>query len=962
MGLSAILRAERHGRPLVWHLAIFAAALAAPVFVFIAVLMAQVATSERARYERVAADRAGEIAEAVDRELAGFAAAARALATDPALAQGRLAGFATRARDALAVEDADVLVTTRDGTLLLDTRANAGPPSDANLADGAGEAIYAWDRLSPSGAVVSDLILSPAGPAPTVTVSARAELSDGTPILVSIALPAARFLSDKEVAAPFTASLFDRRGVLLARSRAHEEHVGIQAPESLLARTADGSGIFYAANRAGEPSLFGYARTRLGQWTVLAFVPEDVARAGWRTMLTTLAGLGVGLVALAAGLATWYGRQASAAIGRLARMARAVGDGETPAPVATPVREANEVGEALALAARNLRERGVELGESERRLRAVLDSLIALVAVLEPDGTLVEINRAPLRATRRTRAEVIGRKLWDALPWSADAEARAVLRRAVREAAAGASPRFDLEAPRGDGTRIVLDLQISPLRDATGGVSRLVVSALDITARERAAADLRESEERLRLAVEAGRLGSYEVTLASDRCLVTPRTAEIFGVPAAALSHHADWMQFVLPEDRGLVGNAIGEALGDGGRSRCVFRVVRPTGEIRFVASSALVERDADARPVRLIGVLLDVTDERRAVEEMRRTSDLLRVIGETTPDPIWVRDAHGRFAFVNPALARLLGTDAAALIGETGESAEGVERAAQLEGHPQIAAFDSDLAVIGAGAPVVVEEEALPPFEHRRTYLVSKTPMRDERGRVTGLVCVGSDISDRKRSEERQTLMVRELHHRVKNSLATVQAIANATARTATDIAAFREAFNARIISLARTHTLLTENAWGVIPLRDLLEAELSPYETAPEPAGETPRVRLDGPDVALPSDVALSIGMAVHELTTNAVKYGALSTPAGRLAVAWSVVTRDGRRGLSFTWTESHGPPVSPPKRQGFGTRLLRHMLGGQFNSDVDMRFDPEGLVFTLSVPLIDRVAPGERAAAAE
>ena len=278
---------------------------------------------------------------------------------------------------------------------------------------------------------------------------------------------------------------------------------------------------------------------------------------------------------------------------------------------------------------------------------------------------------------------------------------------------------------------------------------------------------------------------------------------------------------------------------------------------------------------------------------------DLLRVIGETAPDPIWVRDAQGRFAFVNPALGRLVGVEAGALIGETGSDTDVSERAAApddgsaarpRQAHPRIAGFEADMAVIRAGAPQVVEEEAAPPRDHRRTFLVSKTPMLDARGRVSGLVCVASDISDRKRAEERQALMVRELHHRVKNSLATVQAIANATARTATDIAAFREAFNARIISLARTHTLLTENAWGVIPLRDLLATELAPYETAPGglrpgPGDGARRVFMQGPDVALPSDVALSIGMAVHELATNAVKYGALSTEAGTLSVTWSI-----------------------------------------------------------------------------
>ncbi|MGJ3263350.1 MAG: PAS domain S-box protein [Salinarimonas sp.] len=938
--MSAAGSATPHGRPLVWHLAVFAAALTAPVFVFVAILMWWVTQAEEARFERAAVSRAVEIAAAVDRELAGLAAAARALATDPALDEGRLDIFADRAIAAIGSVDAAVLVTTRDGARLLDTRLPRG------VRPAAPDAAYAWERLSPSGAIVSDLIRAggDAPMEPIVAVNARTLVDGTTPALVSIALPSGALLEGLNIRPPLVAALFDRRAVVLARSLDHADFVGFEAPETLLARTAGGPGVFHATTLDGVPSLFGHARTRLGQWTVLAFVPESVASASARAMLGTLAVLGLTLAGLAGGLAALFGRRAAASIRRVRRMARLVGLGETPDPVVTSVREANEVGEALAQAARDLRDRSADLARSERRLHEMLDNLIALVAVLEPDGTLVDINRAPLRAVGRTRREVVGRKLWEIFHWSDQAPARAALRGLVREAAAGGAPRTDVEVSREDGTRVVLDLQIAPLRDADGGAARLAAAALDATERERAGASLRESEERLRLAIEAGRLGSWDVALETGQCVVSERTAEIFGVEPKALALQADWLQFVLPEDRAEIQQALAAAIAEDRPYRTVFRVVRPSGEIRFVASRALIKRDARGRAEHVIGVHLDVTDERRAEEELRRAVDLLHVIGETAPDPIWVRDAKGRFAFVNPALARLIGAEPAALVGEAGPAA--TPKAG-------IAGFAADMAVMDAGEGRAIEEDWAGPGGARRTFLVSKTPMRDERGRVSGLVCVATDISERKRAEERQTLMVRELHHRVKNSLATVQAIANATARTATDIAAFREAFNARIVSLARTHTLLTENAWGVIPLRDLLVAELAPYEPGPGAVEGASRVLMRGPDVALPSDVALSIGMAAHELATNAVKYGSLSTPTGTLRVEWSVETTDGGRSLRLSWIERGGPPVTPPTRQGFGTRLLRHMLGGQLRSDVEMRFDPEGLSFTLGVPLVERAA---------
>lgn len=931
----------RPGRSLVWHLALFASALVVPAFLFIAILMAQVASGERARYERTATTRAVETAAAIDAELAGLAAAARAFATDPALAGGELDAFAARARAVLRQDEADVVVTDADGRRLVDTRAAA-------QADGATpDPAFAWERLSPGGSPVSDLIEPQAGE-PLVAVSARASIGEGVPLLVSIAIPARRVLppiGDTD----FTHLVYDRRGLAVSSSRDHERVVGARAEPGLVALTAAGAGHFTKTDARGDPMLAGHARTVLSDWTVLATIPQASARAQGTRMLLALSALGLGLFAIASGMAIVFGRRAADAIGRLETMARAVGSGRRPEPLVSRVREANAVGDTLVAAADALALRAAELGASERRLREVLDNLFAVVAVMEVDGTLVEVNRTPLRAMGLARGALIGCRAWEVPPFSEAPASAALVMQAVERAREGVSSRFDLDIARPDGRRMVLDVQVAGLRDERGAVHRIVASGVDVTARERATGDLRESEERLRLAVAAGRLGSWEVDLASGRCIVSPRTAEIFGVAPETLGLHADWLQFVLPEDRDEIASAFEAAIVGAAPYRVVYRLVRPSGEIRFVASRALVQRDERGRARRFIGVHLDVTDERRAEEELRRAVDLLRIIGETTPDPIWVRDGQGRFVFANPALGRLVGADAEALVGDIGRGPAAAEAG--------LAAFGADMAVIGEGVPRVVEEDVVPPGDHRRTFLVSKTPMRDARGRVTGLVCVASDITDRKRAEERQALMVRELHHRVKNSLATVQAIANATARTATDVAAFREAFNARIISLARTHTLLTENAWGVIRLRDLLETELSPYAHDVEGA---PRVRIDGPDLALPSDVALSLGMAIHELTTNAAKYGALSTPTGSLTVAWAIDSRAGRRLLRFDWTERGGPPVGgPPTRQGFGTRLLRHMLGGQLEGEIDMRFEREGVSFALAIPLVEPAPPSERAA---
>ncbi len=204
-------------------------------------------------------------------------------------------------------------------------------------------------------------------------------------------------------------------------------------------------------------------------------------------------------------------------------------------------------------------------------------------------------------------------------------------------------------------------------------------------------------------------------------------------------------------------------------------------------------------------------------------------------------------------------------------------------------------------------------------------------------------EIEERKQAQNQQSFLIRELHHRVKNTLATVQAVVGATARSTSSIDDFYKAFVGRIVSLANTHSLLTEALWQTAPLRDILEKELKPYNDA---RGE--RVTLHGPAVELPSEIAVPIGMAIHELTTNAAKYGALSVRNGKVSVIWDVIEDDGGKRLTMTWQERGGPSVSQPERQGFGSRLLHRVLTTQLNAKVEVEYDPAGLHVAIDAPL--------------
>jgi len=200
--------------------------------------------------------------------------------------------------------------------------------------------------------------------------------------------------------------------------------------------------------------------------------------------------------------------------------------------------------------------------------------------------------------------------------------------------------------------------------------------------------------------------------------------------------------------------------------------------------------------------------------------------------------------------------------------------------------------------------------------------------------------------AEQRQALLVRELHHRIRNSLAMVQSLLGATARTTGSVAEFYRSFSARSGSLAKTQTLLTEDYWQTAPLRELVLKELRPF------AGETqPRYTLNGPEVDLSADLAVPVGMALHELTINAAKYGALSVPGGVVEVTWGLRTVDGVRKVHLEWQERGGPPSRVPEREGFGSTLLRRVLPMQTKADVVVEFNNDGLRCRIEAPLVEK-----------
>jgi PAS domain S-box-containing protein len=218
--------------------------------------------------------------------------------------------------------------------------------------------------------------------------------------------------------------------------------------------------------------------------------------------------------------------------------------------------------------------------------------------------------------------------------------------------------------------------------------------------------------------------------------------------------------------------------------------------------------------------------------------------------------------------------------------------------------------------------------------------PMRDVSGTLIGLTGAAIDITERKEAEAHLRLLMRELTHRSKNLLAVIQAMARQTARHSGSIAAFLDRFSARVQALARSHDLLVAEGWHGASLNELVRSQLAHYID-----GESDQVSIDGPDIQLTPEATQSLGLALHELVTNAAKHGALSRLTGRVEVTWQPIPRDG--GVELVWRETKGPKVSEPKRRGFGSVVIEHNLARALDAEVSMDFAPDGLTCRVAVP---------------
>ncbi|MDQ0135099.1 PAS domain S-box-containing protein [Neorhizobium galegae] len=363
--------------------------------------------------------------------------------------------------------------------------------------------------------------------------------------------------------------------------------------------------------------------------------------------------------------------------------------------------------------------------------------------------------------------------------------------------------------------------------------------------------------------------------------------------------------------------------------------------EIHVISKCSLDRGDA-GEPEVAIEISTDITSIRLAERQLHQTNALLRAILETAPGLIYAKDMQGRLILANVSTLDLIGKPWSEVEGRT--DLDFLDSKTQAE-----SVMANDRRIMDQARTEEFEETISREGRHPRVWSSTKAPLRDADGKVIGLVGVSVEITERKRIEERLQLMVNELNHRVKNTLATVQAIASQTLRGGDPIV--RQNLERRLMALAAAHDVLTRENWEGADIDDVVNGALAPFGE-----GGDYRFAVSGPSLRLLPRAALALAMGLHELTTNALKYGALSTLAGQVAINWQVV-EGAKPLLRLTWTESGGPLVVAPSRRGFGVRLIERSLAQDLGGNASVIFDqPAGIVGTIEAPLADVAVSAE------
>jgi PAS domain S-box-containing protein len=324
--------------------------------------------------------------------------------------------------------------------------------------------------------------------------------------------------------------------------------------------------------------------------------------------------------------------------------------------------------------------------------------------------------------------------------------------------------------------------------------------------------------------------------------------------------------------------------------------------------------------------------EARERIEELRSAEERFRTLADNIPTLCWMAEPDGFIFWFNLRWYEYTGRTPDEQLGWGWASVHDPEILPVVE-----ARWRHSLAT---GEPFEMTFPIRSAEGRYRPFLTRIVPLRDRNGHIVRWFGTNTDVSQQLQDEERLRLMVNELNHRVKNTLATIQSIIAQTLRGSDAPQELQDTLTSRILALSRAHDVLTDEQWAGADLGEIVAHAAAPYRAD---AGDE-RFRLSGPAARLPPRTAIAIALALHELATNAAKYGALSTSAGHVELAWTLAAEGRDQVLNLRWREVGGPPVRPPSRRGFGTRLIERGLATDLQGSVDLDYPPEGVICTI------------------
>jgi PAS domain S-box-containing protein len=475
------------------------------------------------------------------------------------------------------------------------------------------------------------------------------------------------------------------------------------------------------------------------------------------------------------------------------------------------------------------------------------------------------------------------------------------------------------------------------VRSTQGAPVRLLGVTRDITQRKQAEQALAERNTQLAFAGKIALVGSFAFDIASGRMQVSQGYAAIHGLREGTIeTTRTDWRTRVHPDDLHRLDVHLQQATADRRREHyCEYRIVRSGGEIRWIESRSSISYDRDGAAQRIVGANIDVTERKQTEAVIEESEAHLADALAAGQVMAFEWDAVTRQSQRSDNAAHILGFQQ----GVAGARHNDFLRRVHPDDRE---AFKTHVRELCPDNPSYALNFRFCCSDSRQVWLEETARGEfDATGRLLRIKGLTRDITERKRAETHQGLLVAELDHRVKNVLAIVSVIASRTQDTNGSTADFVAALEGRIKSMATTHELLSCRRWQGIPLAELVQRELAPYATGSN-------LQIGGSDDILSAEAGQAVAMVFHELATNAAKFGALSTKGGHVSVRWSH-RRNGhaQSWLSIRWEESGGPNVVPPARSGYGTSVIRDLIPYELGGTVELAHAPAGVRCRLEIP---------------